>query len=94
MSRSKVKVTGDKKTKKCGILFVSRPLGRGPLRWWESQRMLSSYKLYLPGSRTNARKYFSQASFARGIVCPLHCGLSTALNCDYIRRRGLLLQTE
>ena len=28
--RSKVKVTGDKKTKKCGILFGSRPLGRGP----------------------------------------------------------------
>jgi len=30
MSRSKVKVTGDKKTKPCGILFGSRPLGRGP----------------------------------------------------------------
>jgi len=28
--RSKVKVTGDKKTKKCSILFGSRPLGRGP----------------------------------------------------------------
>ena len=25
-----VKVTGGKKTKKCGILFGSRPLGRGP----------------------------------------------------------------
>ena len=29
MLRSKVKVTGTKKTKKCGILFGSRPLGRG-----------------------------------------------------------------
>jgi len=29
MSRSKVKVTEDKKKKKRGVLFVSRPLGRG-----------------------------------------------------------------
>jgi len=28
--RSKVKVTRDKKTKKCGILFGSRPMERGP----------------------------------------------------------------
>jgi len=57
--RSKVKVTGDKKTKKCGILFGSRilwrspraafffgsgPLGRCPLRRWENQRMLSSFR--------------------------------------------------
>jgi len=28
--RSKLKVTGDKKTKKCGILFGSRRPGRGP----------------------------------------------------------------
>jgi len=30
MSWSKVKVIGEKKTKKCGILFGSRPLGHGP----------------------------------------------------------------
>jgi len=30
MLRSKIKVNGDKKTKKCSILFWSRPLGRGP----------------------------------------------------------------
>jgi len=29
-SRPSSKVDGDKKTKKCGILFGSRPLGRGP----------------------------------------------------------------
>ena len=61
MSRSKVKGQGhrgQKNTKKCGILFGSRPLGRGPpaacfsgvvlwgrgpLRRWENQRMLSSF---------------------------------------------------
>jgi len=40
-----VKVTGDKKTTKCGILFASRPLGRVPgasKRRWENQRMLQS----------------------------------------------------
>jgi len=58
--RSKVKSQGhrDKKRQKCGILFGSRPLGRGPraaaffrerssgarLRQWENQRMLSSYR--------------------------------------------------
>jgi len=30
MSRSKVTITGDKKNEKCGILFRSCPLGRGP----------------------------------------------------------------
>jgi len=58
--RSKVKVIGDKKTKKCGILFGSRTLGRGPraaffrepssgalLRRWENQRMLSNSYVYL-----------------------------------------------
>ena len=29
MSRLKVKVTGDKRTKKCGILFGSRSVRRG-----------------------------------------------------------------
>ena len=28
--RPKAKVSGDRKRKKCGILFGSRPLGRGP----------------------------------------------------------------
>jgi len=58
MSRSKVKVTADKKKlKSAAFLFGSRPLGRGPsaeiffwssprgrgpLRRWENQRMLSS----------------------------------------------------
>ena len=58
--RSKVKVTEDKKTKKCGILFGSRPLGRGPrakffpgavigalLRRCENQRMLSSCIMFI-----------------------------------------------
>ena len=53
MSRSKVKGQGNRgqqKTKKCGILFGSRPLGHGPppvllLRRWENQRMLSTCML-------------------------------------------------
>jgi len=48
MSRLKVKGQDHRgqKTKKCGILFGSRPLGRGPppvLLRWENQRMLSSF---------------------------------------------------
>ena len=64
---SNVKVKGQrsrsprtKKTKKCGILFGSRPLGRGPrvnffpaavigalLRRWENQRMLPSCIMFI-----------------------------------------------
>jgi len=52
-----------KKTKKCGILFWSRPLRhgphaaffgsgprqRGPLCWWENQRTLSNLMTYRNG---------------------------------------------
>ena len=44
--RSKVKVTGDKQTKKCCILFWSRPdlvLRKFYIRRWENQCMLSSW---------------------------------------------------
>jgi len=47
MSRSNVKVTGDKKTTKCAILFGSRPLGHSPspvLCRWENQLMQSSFQ--------------------------------------------------
>jgi len=56
MLRSKVKVTGGKKMKKCCILFRSRPLGCSPhtafyrerssgarLCRWENQCMLSNF---------------------------------------------------
>jgi len=60
---SKAEVTGVKKTKKCGILFQSHPLGRdprvaffqeqylgcAPLRRWENVRMLSSFVVIFSG---------------------------------------------
>jgi len=60
----------EQKSKKCSILFGSRPLGRGPsaaffrepsfgalLRPWENQRMLSSFRFVLlrPTSVSEAR---------------------------------------
>ena len=51
--RPKVKVTGDKKRKKCGILFRSGPQGRGPVRRLENQRTLS---IFINFSSTNKVK--------------------------------------
>jgi len=47
--RSKVKVTGDKKTKKCGILFGSRILWRSPCAEFFSGAVLGDAVLYAGG---------------------------------------------